>query len=130
MRVYENKEYAEAMSLFQRICDEYPGLYDEVCSARTMIGHCHRGLGQEEEAIEAYQEALDKINEWSSDNLGKRFLLTTTYLSIGRTYAELGQDAKALEAFETCIQQCDGWKEPEEWPHKEALEAVEQLRKP
>ena len=40
------------------------------------------------------------------------------------------ENAEALEAFEMCIAECEGWAGPEDWPHKEALEAAEQLRKP
>ena len=127
---YEEKQYAEALALYQQVCDEYPGLYSETANARIMKGHCYRELGQPEKAIEAYQKAIETARARGTQDFTMRFYITTAYLSIGRTYLELGQNAEAAEAFEACIQACEGWAGPEKWPHKEALEALEQLRKP
>jgi tetratricopeptide (TPR) repeat protein len=130
MPLFEAKQYAEALAVFEQVCEAYPGLHSEVASARLMIGHCHRELDQREKAIAAYQRAVETAQVAGMEDFTNRFLTATAYLSLGRTYAELGQDAKALEAFKKCIAECEDWAGPEKWPHKEALEATEALRKP
>jgi len=128
VQLYENKQYAEALALLQRVCEEYPGLHDEVASAHLVRGHCYRALGQHEEAIKAYQEGIDKVMEGGVER--PRFLLAAAYLSMGRTHMELGQNAEALEAFEACVRECEGAPDPEKWFRQEALEQIEKLRKP
>jgi tetratricopeptide (TPR) repeat protein len=128
--LFEEEKYAEALAVYRQVCDEYPGLYEVVANARIMQGHCYRRLGQHEKAIEAYREAIETAATGDRRDFATRFLITTAYLSLGRAYMEQGQNAEALEAFEMCIAECEGWAGPEDWPHKEALEAAEQLRKP
>lgn len=128
--LFEEEKYAEALAVYQQVCDEYPGLYEVVANARIMEGHCYHRLDQHEKAIEAYQEAIETAATGDRQDFTTHFLITTAYLSMGRAYMEHGQSAEALEAFEMCIAECEGWAGPEKWPHKEALEAVEQLRKP
>jgi tetratricopeptide (TPR) repeat protein len=127
-QLYEEKQYAEALALLQRVCDEYPGLPDEVASAHLVRGHCYRALGQNEEAIKAYQEGIDKVREGGIQR--PRYFLAVAYLGIGRTHMELEQNAEALEAFEACVRECEGAPEPEKWFRQEALEQIEKLRKP
>jgi tetratricopeptide (TPR) repeat protein len=128
--LFEAKQYTEAMAQYQQVCDAYPGQYNETANARLMIGHCYRALGQRQKALEAYQEAIDIARAVGTEGITMGWYVATGYLSMGRTYVELGQDAKALEAYAACIQACDGWAGPEQWPHQEALEAIEQLRQP
>lgn len=128
VQLYEKKQYAKALALLQRVCDEYPGLHDEVAAAHLVRGHCYRALGQHEEAIKAYQESIDKVMEGGIQR--PRFLLAVAYLGMGRTHMELKQNAEALEAFEACVRECEGAPEPEKWFREEALEQIEKLREP
>jgi tetratricopeptide (TPR) repeat protein len=95
-----------------------------------MIGHCYHALGQQQKALESYQEAIGTARAADTGGVTMQFYVTTGYLAMGRSYVELGQNSKALEAYEACIQACDGWAGPEQWPHQEALEAIAKLRKP
>ena len=95
-----------------------------------MKGHCYRRPNQPDKAIEVYEETLETIRASGLRNFTMRFYPTTVYLSLGRAYMARGENANALEAFEKCLAECESWAGPEDWPYKEALEAIEVLRKP
>lgn len=132
-QLYLEKQYAKAIALCERICNDYPGLYGEAATAHGLRGHCYRALGQAEKAVGAYLNVIDMATEGGIHRSMMRLHLTQGYLFLGNAYMELGQDAKALEAFEACVHACESWPGPEEWlkwPQEDALKRIEQLKNP
>jgi len=116
---HEEKQYERAMEVYQQICDTYPEQKRLVGSALMMIGICHDWLGQPEEEIAVYEKAVDAGLAGAA-----------TYYYLGATYMQQGQAVQALDAFEKCVRACQGNRGPGQFPHKNALERIQQLKNP
>jgi len=114
------KKYVEAAKIYQQVYDQYRDLNIGE-HALMMVGLCHRRLGQSEREIEAYEKTVSEyahLKGW----------IEATYFYLGQAYLEQGQKDKALEAFENCLASGQGVRQPDQFPLKEAREAIAQIK--
>jgi len=117
---HSEKKYAEAIPIYRQVYDEYQDLNIGE-HALMMVGLCHRRLGQPEKEIEAYEKTVSEyahLKGW----------IEATYFYLGRAYLEQGQQDKALEAFENCLVAGQGVRQPDQFPLKDAREAIAQIK--
>ncbi len=117
---HEEKNYVEAAKIYQQVYDQY-GDQNIGEHALMMVGLCHRRLGQPDKEIEAYEKTVTEyahLKGW----------VEATYFYLGRAYLEQGQKEKALEAFQNCLAAGEGVREPDQFPLKEAREAIAQIK--
>jgi tetratricopeptide (TPR) repeat protein len=108
------------------LTSEYP------LAGNVLLGHIHRARGDQKQALEAYQDAVDA----HPDEGGPHYLLGETYqamsqpesaeteyrlaanlnpqeslplLLLGRMQWTLGQENAALESFEAAVEATPGW---------------------
>ncbi len=122
---HEERQYKEAMAVYQRLCDTYPEQKRLVGSALMMIGMCHDWLGEHDKEMAVLEKAV-AFEEAANDGVAGGAL----YYYLGATYMQQGQNTKALDAFEKCIDACQGNRGPDQFPHKNALEQIQQLNNP
>jgi tetratricopeptide (TPR) repeat protein len=115
----KDKNYSEAIKLFQQVYELYPdqNIAEESLS---MIGICYGAMGENQKAIESFEKAVREypnLKGW----------IESTYFYLGRTYMETGQKSKALEAFKNCLTIGEGIRDPNAFPLKHAREYIEKL---
>ena len=115
---HKDKKYAEAIGLYQQVYDRYPHI-GWGSTSLMMIGLCHRHLGNHEQAIECYQKALrEHPTDWEG----------VIQFYLGAAYMDNGQTQKALESFEACLTDAKGKRAPDQFPVKEAREALAKIK--
>jgi len=117
---HEEKNYVDAAKVYQQVYDQY-GDQNIGEHALMMVGLCHRRLGQPDKEIAAYEKTVSEyahLKGW----------VEATYFYLGRAYLEQGQKDKALKAFQNCLAAGEGVREPDQFPLKEAREAIAQIK--
>ncbi len=84
----QDRQFAEAIPLYQRVIDEFPGT-QQAKDALLQLAGAYARLGRNDEAIARYQTFIDK---YPTDEKLER-----AYLNPVDIYRDLGDDAKALE---------------------------------
>lgn len=115
---HKERKYAEAMALYRQTHETFPHTSPGRASL-MMIGLCHQGLGQRDQAIEAFERALQEHPDG---------LAGAVQFHLGRAYMGNGQTQEALKAFEDCLAAGEGIRDPEEFPLKDAREAIAQIK--
>lgn len=118
---HQEQKYLEAIEVYWQVHNTYPKL-NVAEEALMMIGLCHRRLGQSEEAIEVFQQAVREyphLKGW----------IDATWYYLGREYLDVGQEEEALEAFRNCLAAGEGIRDPERFPLKDAREAIAGIRR-
>jgi len=117
--LYRAKEYSEAIPVYRQIHETYPE-WSCASHALMMIGICYNRMGDKEEALKAFEYAVQEYPEMKGFS-------EATYYYLGESYLQTGQKDKALEVFEKCIELCLGVRDPNEFPYKNAMEKIEAL---
>ena len=107
-KLYEAKEYAEALEVYRQVHKKYPASKNAE-HASMMVGVCYDWMGEQDKELEAYKAAVAKYPRSSG-----------TYFYLGLAYHQSGADENALEAFRKCIELCQGSKRPDEFPYLDA----------
>ena len=118
--LYESKRYAEAVRVYGEIHEVYPE-WGYAAHALMMIGLCYNRMGNEEEALKAFEYAVQEYPHLKGFS-------EATYYYLGSAYIQAGRKEDALEAFEKCIALCKGSRDPNKFPYKDAIEQLEILR--
>jgi tetratricopeptide (TPR) repeat protein len=119
-KLFENKEYAEALKAYQGILDQHPELRGQRRhDVQMMIGCCYLNMDQPDKAIQAFRREIDESSATSVE-------LTATYFYLGCAYANNKQQAEAIEAFRKCLEVGRG--DPNAFPIKDAREAIERMQ--
>ena len=116
---HKEKNYAEAMTLYQQVHDKCPRL-GMAAESLMMVGFCHRHLGQYDAEIQAYEQI---IREYS-----RTHNFSGVYFYLGRAYMERGQNDKAVEAFENCLTAGGGTTDPNAFPLKDARDYIAKIK--
>jgi len=90
-------------------------------TALMMVGLCHDRLGQRDEAIAIFEKAVSEYADLKG-------WIDATYFYLGRDYQDQGQTAKARAAFENCLKAGEGVRDPNQFPLKDAREAIAQIK--
>jgi len=115
---HKDKKYAEAIELYQQAYDKYPHV-GVGSSSLMMIGCCHSHLGNKEKAIEFCQKAYREFPiGWEG----------VIQFYLGGGYMDNGQTKEALAAFEACLADAEGKRSPDQFPVKNAREAIVKLK--
>jgi outer membrane lipoprotein-sorting protein len=115
----KDKNYPEAIKIFQQVYESYPeqNIAEESLS---MIGLCYSAMGDYQKAIESFEKAVSEypnLKGW----------IESTYFYLGNTYMKTGQKSKALEAFKNCLIMGEGIRDPNTFPLKDARGYIEKL---
>jgi hypothetical protein len=115
----KDKNYSEAIKIFQQVYELYPdqNIAEESLS---MIGICYGAMGEHQKAIESFEKAVSEYPNLSG-------WVESTYFYLGRAYMETGQKGKALDAFRNCLMMGKGVREPNAFPLKHARDYIEKL---
>ena len=116
---HKEKNYPEAMRLYQQVHDKCPRL-GLAAEALMMIGFCHNRLGQYDQEIEAYEQIISEYSRVHN--------FSGVYFYLGRAYMERGQNDKAVEAFENCLTAGGGTTDPNTFPLKDARDYITRLK--
>ena len=99
--LHDNKQYLEAIKIYQQIYDEYPQ-FIKTPEVLIMIAICYRQMAQYDKAIEYFEKVH---REYSAP----RYAILDSYRLLGRCYITTGQDDKAREAFQKCLDLIGQW---------------------
>lgn len=115
---HKEKKYAEAMELYRQIHDGFPHASMAKVSL-MMVGICYGHLGQHDKAIETLQQAMKEYpNDWEG----------VVQFYLGAAYMDNGQPQEALKAFEACLADAEGKRGPDQFPLKDAREAITRIK--
>jgi outer membrane lipoprotein-sorting protein len=115
---HEEKKYAEAMTLYRRIHEKFPHTGPGRASL-MMIGLCYEGIKQHDQAIAAYQSALQEDPEG---------LMGAVQFYLGRAYMDNGQTQEALRTFEDCLAAAESRQDPNGFPAQDAREYIAKIK--
>jgi len=117
---HNEKKYVQAMEIYWQVYHAYPHL-KIAQTALMMVGLCHDRLGQRDEAIAIFEKAVSEYADLKG-------WIDATYFYLGRDYQDQGQTAKARAAFENCLKAGEGVRDPNQFPLKDAREAIAQIK--
>lgn len=112
-------KYLEAIAVYQSVAEQYP-TSNSAITALNRIAGCYGELGQTDKAIATLEAAVAKypgVKGWSD----------AAYYYLGKQYIKAGQKDKAAEALRQCLRLCEGSRDPNDWPAKDAREALQKL---
>ena len=118
-QLYKDKKFDEAIDAYRKIHEAYPD-WNYAEHALMMIGICHEKMGRDEEAMKAFEKAIQQY-----PNL--KGFSETTYFYLGEAYVRAGEERKALEAFQKSVELCQGVRDPNAFPYKNAEEWIKKL---
>lgn len=116
---HKEKNYPEAMKLYQQVYDKCPRL-SMAAESLMMVGLCHHCMGQYDAEIRAYEQVF---SEYSHANN-----FSAVYFYLGRAYMDRGQNDEALKAFENCLTANGGVGDPDKFPLRDAREYIAKIK--
>jgi tetratricopeptide (TPR) repeat protein len=118
-RLFDEKKYDEAIALYRKLHERWPGIGKAQAPASRMIGLCYESLGQRDQAIAALQRALQEYPEgW----------IGLFQYDLGRLYFDNGQPQEALKMFESCLAAADSKRDPNGRILKGAREYIARIK--
>lgn len=117
--LFQQKQYPEAIAVFEQIAGHAATDPRRVHEALMMIGICYGYLADHETAIAFYEKAVTEygFKGWSE----------ATYFYLGCAYLDTGQKDKARTAFQNALILGEGVRKPDVFPMKEARQILRRL---
>ncbi len=103
LRLFETKEYAEAMNKFREFLEMKPGYYQ----AMMNIGNCQKETGDFDAALDTYRQVLDMIRE-EGDTSASRNTRAGAYVGLSEIYLKKGDLDQAERVLTEAIEQNPG----------------------
>jgi Flp pilus assembly protein TadD len=96
--LFEQKKFAEALTLYQAFSDKYPSLYQ----VRLNVANCYMELQEYDRAIAEYQKVLDGLNAEAADKKDPK-LTAQVFSGIGDAYMRQNKFKEAEQYFKKSI---------------------------
>jgi len=120
--LFTEKEYKEAIVLYQKLYDRYSSDWLFGMHSLTMIGICYHKLKQIDKAVEYLERVVNEYPNVMGFSL-------SDYFYLGAAYADSGNKEKAFEALEKSVQLCQlENRNPELFTYKKAKRKIEELK--
>jgi tetratricopeptide (TPR) repeat protein len=116
------ERFTEAIEAYLQVHQRYPN----TCSASyalMMVGMCYRKLDNREQTLQYLQQAAQECPD------SCRWEPATMHYFIGDEYAARGDQQRARAEFQKCVDLCPDAGAVEEFPWKEAREAIDNVER-
>ncbi len=100
LRLFEVKEYSQALKKFQEFLEMKPEYYQALMN----IGNCYKEMEDYEAAVETYRRVLDRIREEGESPMAKN-ARAGAYVGLSEIYLKKGDLEKAEQVLEEAIVQ-------------------------
>jgi tetratricopeptide (TPR) repeat protein len=100
LRLYEAKEYSQALDKFQEFLEMKPEYYQVLMN----VGNCYKEMADYDAAIETYQRVLERIKE-EEDSATAKNARAGAYVGLSEIYLKKGDLDKAEQVLEEAIEQ-------------------------
>ncbi|UCE47552.1 MAG: tetratricopeptide repeat protein [Phycisphaerales bacterium] len=121
-RLFMEGRFSESIDAYQQVYNRFPELTNGVpaSTALAMMASGYLRLGEPAKAVEVLRKQLAQYGHLEGHE--------STYYKLGRACLDMGDKEKALKAFEKCLAVGAGRHGPDEYPLKQAREAIAQIK--